>query len=1466
MTATAEPAKPPHSDKTSAGDVEASIPEQGGAAAEPKIGRKNQPIRVLTFSSGGVDTAMQLGVTHALLVMRAEAPDVVLGVSAGAVNAVALAEILQAGPPGQPSSDGLEPLEPRVARFRQILEDFQNCPTDLLDAMLPDAYQIDAQKPVKTLRLPVHAELERSWRDDSLASRAGLINFYNELLLLRASVGTITRAIRRILGVNAAREALPNVWRAVKAMELFRLWMLIGSVLHRLAPLVWPIGRTTVAWRPWTASIRQERGVTAARLIFRSGLWARTRALLMNGLSLLLLTAFWVFWSGVLLVAVAVVVRLVLRGFQGMGLDIGPPHSLLVKLGTSLWEWGKNPSMSSSIGRDLIAALSAGFLTALTLAVIYGLVVKLKFRGRFLPTVGQGMGSMASFILLLAWWTLILLVLSTPVAYVLGQIPGWVNAVLPWVGWRAGQVDPLYVAGGAVLLGSLLVATLYVRRRRFLLNLLARYALADSLLHPHPLRQFFVRVFDPGYYGPVPMDAAVDGALGRSDEPYPEPDADTKKYLDDYAKGSPPIRVAVTVADVSSGDLSVVGGGVSTVDGLMAATAAAPFFPPVRSNGRLYIDAANVANQTTEALMNYLRFRVHPEATAIHVYSVASLPLSKGELVPDSKPAKKWDGDRASVERTELMQVLRRAMQTLNKEEPVPDSAPAKKADRDPESAERTELVHVIGRAMQIQRLRDAHLDQKLVNVLSRTLTPGNVQVKSGDDGDTFLRAWTYPIEPDENLHSAQRFFQAPDAGARRQVVAETVADGCRAALQTMLAHQIRATARTAHGQVEKGRDGVRTIWCAKVIEDHKAAKNPPEYRPFPGSAPSLSPGELRTPGLVEVCRHCALYRGDAAKLERHLVVSDRKTTPADWYLRDRQTDEHPALSPVVRQAEEDPGTLATDPSKREASRGWEEARKTGGRSWPHPRANLPGNERPTVSFLFSGGVFRGVYQMGVLNALNLVGLRPDVIAGASVGSITAAMVARVFREPHESERVARIARLSATYLALDRLILTDRFADFVRGFTVRAASTRFSLNQLDRVFRAFDKPVTAEFGRELRAVAAGLERLFYISPFELKDLLEAVRRRQASKSLGLLADYLQEWLGRMGVGNQMLGAEPLSLLITEHVLEGLPGYDIERPGTIPFDVFTKDGIYFLATATNLTRGRLEILGDPSCERSSDEKPVLLDGLLASSAFPGVFRPRWSWEVMPAAETADQYIDGGVTDNLPLDAVAQFLNRAAMADVVSARPVNGTVPHLLLCASLEPRLPVLGEAEQHALRFNWPGLWRRASQLGYNKKIDLYAKIQRSIRQAVGGKLKPKPMWNPLDLEVVAIKPEWLCSTFAFHPMLNFRRRRQAQSIAHGCASTLMQLARPLADDGSKRWKSAWGIDEDRLPDAQVASRPDPYLPLPVGPDECWFKPGLVCPFSRTGTAHAGLPDTTVSEVESIYRLCGRPDTHRAPA
>ena len=54
----------------------------------------------------------------------------------------------------------------------------------------------------------------------------------------------------------------------------------------------------------------------------------------------------------------------------------------------------------------------------------------------------------------------------------------------------------------------------------------------------------------------------------------------------------------------------------------------------------------------------------------------------------------------------------------------------------------------------------------------------------------------------------------------------------------------------------------------------------------------------------------------------------------------------------------------------------------------------------PAIVFLFSGGVFRGVFQVGFANAVSELGIQPDVVAGASVGTIIGAFTGRVFAKP----------------------------------------------------------------------------------------------------------------------------------------------------------------------------------------------------------------------------------------------------------------------------------------------------------------------------------------------------------------------------------------------------------------------------------------------------------------------------------
>jgi predicted acylesterase/phospholipase RssA len=608
-------------------------------------------------------------------------------------------------------------------------------------------------------------------------------------------------------------------------------------------------------------------------------------------------------------------------------------------------------------------------------------------------------------------------------------------------------------------------------------------------------------------------------------------------------------------------------------------------------------------------------------------------------------------------------------------------------------------------------------------------------------------------------------------------------------------------------------------------------------------------------PGLPEICARCTLNRtageDDPASARRLLIRPGRPVWP-EWPRQGETTAPVPS-----------PPSQAPPPIE-----------LTG---WPVERAALPGRDRPLVSFLFGGGVFRGVFHMGVLNGLNELGLMPDLVAGSSVGSIIAAMIAQVFTEPREARQIP-IANLSATFLGIDQLVMTDRLADFVRGLTLRAADANFSARDLDLVLRRYDLDPGMRFGARGRRVIAGLERLFYLSPLHLSELVKAAREQDAGELKRLLQTALQEFFDRGGVGQEILGAEPLALLIREEVIRGLH----REPGNALFSAFAEHGIQFLATATNLNRGELEILGGPDTQGQAS----LLYGLLASSAFPAVFRPRQKWEMLRHATETDQYVDGGIIDNLPLDAVARFLDQASRGErpSVARRPRVGgrEVPHLLFTASLEVDKTCLDDGKAETFSKSFLRLQKRAKTFGYNRKIDAYGALQRDLREIYRSQIGAggNPAWTPLDLHVIAVRPRWLCNTFGFHPMLGFRRRKQAQSIAHGCASTIATFHQ-ARQNGKEEWLEAWGVRGlDRVEAKTVTSRrADDEMEMETemklelnprragkAPGQCWFR-DAPCPFSKeslSGIADLGQRKFLIAELAKVHEECGKVETHRS--
>lgn len=948
--------------------------------------------------------------------------------------------------------------------------------------------------------------------------------------------------------------------------------------------------------------------------------------------------------------------------------------------------------------------------------------------------------------------------------------------------------------------------------QKALLTVLRDRNLNGSLLEPEVLRTLLIRVFDPTYYGVIDANE-LDRAIERSiREPRGAASRDLKvKRISHYQSGRVPIHLGVAASNLRSGTLELMPDETPVVDALMAATAIVPWFEvkeiKTGVTKELYVDALSVTREPTKVVMDLLRDRAHPEATEVVVYPVSHLTSADlKETRPDPLPT--W--------------------------------------------------VEVAWRANDLQEFRDARLEWNLTRLVSETLPPGGVRYEIENDGNQkrYLRTAIRPIEPDHCLTIQDKILEAKSEKDRHDVILTAIAEGCRATMERLFSRSIVSCGegRTA--------DAPREAPCSRVMSTR-----------LPGRKPLPMTVKEHGPGLSRICSRCSY--GTAPEVRRgHLRERDygdkggSDLIAEDWPLADWACKG--AVSSSVNSTATG-GCLKGALPIEMARTGERHTRPPELATWPHERrvgsTTLTGKDKPLISLLFSGGVFRGVYLVGVVNALHELGVRPDIIAGASVGSMTAVLAADLFARQDSIERAQQMARFASVFLRLDRLILTDEFAAFIRTFTLRAAQTRFSLWDMDHVLRRYDEGGTNAMSADMRRVLAGLERLFYVTPFDFYEIVSAFRSgRNGDAKKGLL-DQLHRWLRRDNADDEILGSLPLARIIEAYVLSRLqkPGEDASD---VPFQSFLADGIYLLATATNLTSGELAVLGDVISRRSAGKPASLLEGVLASSAFPGIFRPRRSWEVFRGEGNEDQFADGGVMDNLPLDAVAKFIHSVAEESIVARRPiVNGVeVPHLLFTASLEADPD--SDIDVSGLAKDWRQAVKRTKQLAFNRKIDSYRSAQHHLRalyhsRQQAGSGGAQFGFIPADLEIVDVRPQWLCSTFAFHPMMGFRRQRQAESIAHGCASTIVKLQRMVSDQGTRPWAKAWGILETGTGVQGLQPRTD--ISLESG--NCVFRDDALCPFSPKALGKLGervLPETK-GQLEQIYYACRRGGTHERP-
>lgn len=1276
-----------------------------------RVGEPGKPVRALAFSGGLFDSAMQLGVTHALLVARSVAPDVVVGVSNGAINAAALADILQAG-------NGTDSVGPQVDRFRHVLEEYLKGPSELLTAVLPDMYLTDLPSPLVQMPLALDIPAERALRDSWIRSRAGILRLINDVLTIDVTIASVTQLIRAALNVPHARERRRWYRRlTMRVVAGVRIWRVLARNAIPLSTIALRIGWKFVFVRK--PGPRTERSAIAW-LIKRLTAGPQEAG----------------YWSEIW--------RKILTVVSGRNRSGQPAIELIFR------------SRVLTFARSSINAVAGAVLTVTALS-----------------------GGFAVTVLVTAWR--------------LAHHHSW---------WAS-------VSWGLAFGPGLCVAVAYVIGRRTRGDVWGRflraYDLEDALFDAHPIRTWLLRVLDPQYFEQQQSLARV-VEVALSDEWRPAVGeraalkvSPTAKQLRAYAEATPSIRVVPVAASLTKGEVVPIRAETPVVDALLAAVARPVVSNPHTILNEPFIDGSGITNDASRAVVQYLRDNVDEHVSAIYVYPVTPLPISQP---------------------------------SLNTRETF------------------AELIPVIRRSVLLERLRDATLQRDLTRLLDTALEDGPVvwwperpenappTTRVNDRSTVLLRVELEPIEPSEFVDVSERVLIGVNPEERRRAISESVADGCRATLETILSQSTNAVAdeEASRGAAAKP----SSVPCRAVVETHLRGSNRPTD--LPGSDIGLA-----APGVPEVCTHCCLSR----------------TTSARSVMHRRSADPQPGT----------PG-VANVPTRRHLA--------VGSRSvpdWPHrfgpqvavaPSRKAPETSQPSpaggplVSVLFSGGVFRGVFLIGVLNAISELNLGPKLIGGSSVGSITAAAAARLFADNPPSGgpnalkfRQRELRRLAATFLSIDHLIVTGRLASFLAEVTLRAGTTHVSPRQFERLFRSYDRTSSLGFQQDARSVLAALERLLYVSPFSLTELVRAFRARNYDEVFGIGENLVQQWLDRSGVGTEILGSEPLELLINEHVLH----HTDPRRGEKSFHERLKNaGIEFFATATNLTRGQLEVFSTD--EAAPNFAPRVLPLLLASSAFPGLFRPRWRWEVSPRDDSADALIDGGVMDNLPLDAIAARLDQLGAERRIPRRPVvnDVAIPHLMLTASLEPvRRHKLSSNDAMWLASRWRETRRRAIELSYNYKIDSYALVQNRLR-TVYNQRRDHVSREPVDIEVVAVKPKWLCSTFAFHPMMGFKRNEHAKSIAHGCRSTFeafVHLSERRQPTPVKTWMHEWGVSSEAI--SEWRSTPDSG----VQPGRCWYRPESNCPFSETNADHANN-DETVKLLDRVYRFCREPKTHEA--
>ena len=524
-------------------------------------------------------------------------------------------------------------------------------------------------------------------------------------------------------------------------------------------------------------------------------------------------------------------------------------------------------------------------------------------------------------------------------------------------------------------------------------------------------------------------------------------------------------------------------------------------------------------------------------------------------------------------------------------------------------------------------------------------------------------------------------------------------------------------------------------------------------------------------------------------------------------------------------------------------------------------------SDTPRIVFLGSGGVFRGAFHIGVVGAMKAVRLFPDLVLGASVGTLMGGALATIAVAP-ETQEDQILQELAEVFLRVStRVALTRTLKNAAKQLGVRARNIKISPAELRRmVLRGSQADAGYAATGAPPALIDAISTLFMIPHRQTAEIASAFVTGHNTKAVSrFLRQLRNETLTSFEIQNALMGVSLLEQEARKLLGEEVSQVRTDRPQPYHYPAPGKSKVSFFCTTSFLNARQSLVLGrdfltpDPTWDS-------IYEGL-SSSAFPTVFAPCSEARLLPGKGRPDRlFADGGILDNLPffpaieiLGAVQESGVAGPPADVLSRLEHRTKQRDVIIAAGLDA-LPEDPSSYDTLIKIR-----NRAKSLSVTSKVDTFLSGCKSTKRALEDIVRNCKEVGEKDAEfldgvvsaaILRIYPsdkDHINPTFAFCSTTGMKPERVSRSIADGCFRSLIQFQSTYHGDETTRAafdkRGSCRVHELKIRTDRtkgIAAPTDcPYFMLGDKP--------LGCPFAKTGS----------DQVKAIRNVCASDDVHR---